>query len=511
MEKMIDKNVVEVISLDEFVSVVSKFKDNKNIFYRGQKDKNFNISCSLSREDGYVENEKNMIMDVLEEKSKDFKGYKAPIEILSKMQHYDIPTRLIDVTINPYIALYFAIEDIECTMDGEVFIFDKNLYDINSKDVNLVSLLSIAEDISNKGIIDLYESVYGNKITEDEVLDILKENKLVEFNKLLSHTNERLYNQEGTFIICTNVVENGIINKQIKEISKKDVSYTIRIPFEYKAKIKEDLNTRYKISQYMVYPELPIFAKYIREKYKSENDKSIEDYNFRIIETDDISHALAKRLSVKIELEHRMSIDIIRKIIHSTVNEYKNRYDVIWLYVSSSKEDTVTYNWTVRVLWIDNNLSKQARPSTFGQLESDGIYWEYGRGLTSMREYYEENIFEDDNKLLTLNYNELQNVKRIYYILKEVFDKKTIDEFLSIVKEYKDEINEIYFRFQEFGLSRSPDTDKYLHLYQQIACDFDNITLVSDNYLLEKHFSSLDKNIYEAELKYEEFLSCNSR
>lgn len=506
MVKNISDNVVEIISLDEFISVVSKFKDKKNLLYRGQKDKSFNISCSLSREDGYVENEKNMIMDVLEEKSKDFEGYKTPIEILSKMQHYDIPTRLIDVTINPYIALYFAIEDVECTMDAEVFIFDKNLYDINSKEINLVSLLSMTEDISCTGIIDLYESVYGAKITEDEVLDILKENKLVEFNELLSHTNERLYNQDGTFIICTNVVENGIINKQIKEISKKDVSYTIRIPFEYKAKIKEDLNTRYKISQYVVYPELPIFAKYIREKYKSENDKSIDDYNFRIIEVDDVSHALAKRLSVKIELGYRMSIEVIKEIIYSVVSEYKNRYDVLWLYVSSSKEDTVTCNWTVRTLWINNNLNEQARPSAFGELESDGIYWSYGRGLTSMREYYDENIFEDDNKLLTLNYNELQNVKRIYYILKEAFDKKTTYEFLNLVREYKDEINEIYFRFQEFGLSRNPEIDKYLHLYQQIACDFENITSVSNSYLLERYFSSLDKNINEVESKYEDFL-----
>lgn len=39
MAKKIFDNVVEVISLDEFTSVISKYKGRKNVFYRGQKNK----------------------------------------------------------------------------------------------------------------------------------------------------------------------------------------------------------------------------------------------------------------------------------------------------------------------------------------------------------------------------------------------------------------------------------------------------------------------------------------
>lgn len=507
MIKKISNNVVEVISLDEFTSVVYKYRDRENVFYRGQKDKEYNISSSLSREDGYVENEFNMVFDAIEQKSKDFESYKTPIEILSKMQHYEIPTRLVDVTINPYIALYFAVEDTRHDVDAEVFVFDKKPYSINSKDVNLVSLLAVAEDFSFDTLIELYKDTYGEDITKDEILTIIEDNKFVEFNESLSDTNERLYNQKGTFILCTNVVENGIIKRRLKEINKKDVSYIIRIPIEYKAKIKDELNTRYKINQHMIYPELPVFAKYIKEKYKTKNIKSINDYKFRIIEKNNVSHGLVKRLSIKIELEHRMPIETIKEIIYSIVNEYKCKYDVLWLYVSSSKEDTIIYNWVVNALWINSNLSNQARPVPSGKLEEDGIYWTYGRGLTSMREYYEKNVFEEDSKLLELNYSELQNVKRVYSTLKKVFNEKDDDEFFNLVCAYKKEINEIYFRFQEFGISRNPDVSKYLHIYQQIACDFDNITLVSNRYLLGRYFNSLDKHILEAESKYKEFIA----
>ncbi len=506
MIKKITDNIVEIISLDEFTSIVSNYEGKDNVFYRGQKNKGYDISCSLSREDGYVQNEKDMTFETIETKSKDFEAYKTPIEILSKMQHYGIPTRLVDVTLNPYIALYFAVEDSEHDVDAEVLVFEKKAGAINSRGVRLVSLLAISTDYSFKALIELYKSTYGEEITEDEIVAIIEEHQFVEFNEMLSNSNERLYNQEGTFILCTNVVENNTIQKQIRGIPKSEVSCSIRIPVEYKAKMKEELDVKYAINEHTIYPELNIFAKYIREKYKSNSAKNVNDYKYKIIEEDDISHALAKRLSLKIELERRISIEAIKAIIYNLVNEYKHKYDVIWIYVSSSKEDTITYNWTVRTLWIDSRLDRQSRPSASGKLEEDGMYWTYGRGITSTREFYEQNVFEEDSKLLELNYSELQNIKRVYNILKDVFKEMDINDFLSIVDDYKEEINEIYFRFQSFGLSRNSEVSKYLHIYQQIACDFHNITLVKDKYLLNRYFISLDKNIAEAEDKYQQYL-----
>lgn len=507
MVKKIAENIVEVIDLNEFTSIVSKYKNKKNMFYRGQKDKSFNISCSLSRDYGYIENEYKMISSTLKAKSEEFNSYKYPIEILSKMQHYEIPTRLIDITLDPYIALYFSIEESEEIEDAEVFVFEEETYSIESKDVKLVSLLAISNDYSSDKIIELYKRIYNEEISENEIFDIINENKFVDFNEQLSKSNERLATQKGTFILCTNLIEDRLIKREVNKVNKSEAICTIRIPFEYKNMIKEDLNTKYNINKYMIYPELNIFAKYIKEKYKFNNNKSVNKYNFKIIEKDDVSHALAKRLSIKIELEDRLPIDAIKEIIYNTLNEYKNKYEVLWIFVSSSQEDSIMNNWTVQALWIDNNLDINARPVPYGSLEDDDIYWTYCRGVTSLREYYEKNIFEDDSKLLELNYNELKNVKKIYFKLKEEFKKYTMYDFFNTIDKYKKEINEIYFRFQNFGLSRNVDISKHLHIYQEIACDFDNLTLVSDVILLKKIFDNIDKNIAKVEYEYEKLIN----
>lgn len=48
-----------------------------------------------------------------------------PLEILARLQHYGAPTRLVDVTRNPYIAAWFAVEDHAKTndSDGRLFAF----------------------------------------------------------------------------------------------------------------------------------------------------------------------------------------------------------------------------------------------------------------------------------------------------------------------------------------------------------------------------------------------------
>jgi hypothetical protein len=50
-------------------------------------------------------------------------GRLAALEVLARMQHFDVPTRMLDFTFNPLVALWFAVQG-DMGNDGRVFALD---------------------------------------------------------------------------------------------------------------------------------------------------------------------------------------------------------------------------------------------------------------------------------------------------------------------------------------------------------------------------------------------------
>ena len=88
-----------------------------------------------------IKHEHILFKELLLRCPQDFEYCKTTFELLVKMQHYSLPTRLLDITINPLVALYFACQS-KPKDDGEIIIFEIPKSDIKYYDSDAVSILS---------------------------------------------------------------------------------------------------------------------------------------------------------------------------------------------------------------------------------------------------------------------------------------------------------------------------------------------------------------------------------
>ncbi len=287
--------------------------ENENYVFRGiSKLEQNNPSIKRvrgNREEGIFDlshDEIGILYDFMHLGSPYFNKSLDTLDYVAIAQHYDVPTRFIDWTFDPYVALYFAIVREKEPDDGLFRIYytdiSENIVIRNVTDIQPLKKLSIGQlrpiehfkrfidTIENdqksfvECIIDLAKFNKNNGIHDDyfridrimnvdemqynyELKDLLT-SKLIFFNA--AQTNDRLIAQQGLFSISKSLRDNDP-REEIENGSKCFEFALTETGREKAIKYLEKMN--YKQSR--LFPELASLGNSLREQKLIESKAKI--------------------------------------------------------------------------------------------------------------------------------------------------------------------------------------------------------------------------------------------
>ncbi|HYG33499.1 MAG TPA: FRG domain-containing protein [Clostridia bacterium] len=278
---------IHITSVDYFIQQTISSTPDPGVrpFYRGIGRHQDTTNPSVFRTEARRNNEKVMYDQLLAMHPADFADDVTTLDRLVRMQHHGLPTRLLDITSNPLIALYFAAQVANRNnpgeVDGEVLVFEvheRNVKFPDSDRASVVANLARLTPEEHAELATLIAATPGRLDDEDrkpvrKLLHFIRQEKpYFVANIVTSHissimvvrgkqSNPRIVAQSGAFLLFGDDA-NFAMDPKGEGIHKK----TMTIPAAAKPAIRHQLD-RLNINESTVYPSLEHSAKYLSDRF----------------------------------------------------------------------------------------------------------------------------------------------------------------------------------------------------------------------------------------------------
>ncbi|MBD5532797.1 MAG: FRG domain-containing protein [Lachnospiraceae bacterium] len=244
---------VKIKSIDDLIEEIRKLKSiygKQPIWYRGQEKSEWHLEPSIQRgklyqKENYVTNDFYIYVKQIENDTPSKNNYAA---WMSLMQHYGLPTRILDWSSSPLIACYFALEKNRDESD------DACIWVLIPRRINVKEGFGeYVYPIDAYAVQQMLTTAFKkNVVIEPQFVD-----KIIACHSV--EKNIRMYSQQSSFTVHNSY-------RKLEDICDSETLFKFIIPCGCKERMYESINIL-GISTSYVYPDMEHVSQDIIKKY----------------------------------------------------------------------------------------------------------------------------------------------------------------------------------------------------------------------------------------------------